>query len=228
MSEGITSNPDISGIGIRINSYVTVFITAVIPQRCVFKWTLTHIRLGAVSQITTLGAFLAWSIYVWANAVTFGSAPECNGKIKYILSYRSVSATAPWVRKFWVIGLGVTAGLVVLGIIGAVLLIRWAGHEGISEDELDLEALADPGSSPRLAISSTVMLQLLVERNKHLILPGETDWAFGQVLSLVMIVASLREVLNFLIDRVRRWREVGDLGDDGIERSGHDLHRYWS
>jgi hypothetical protein len=34
--------------------------------------------------------------------------------------------------------------------------------------------------------------------NKHLILPGETDWAFGQVLSLVMIVANVREILNFV------------------------------
>ncbi|KAH9011989.1 hypothetical protein EDB84DRAFT_988567 [Lactarius hengduanensis] len=281
--EGIPSNPDISGIGIRINFYVTIFITAVIPRRRsteklidalnanagitgfglliaaiiqtfqnrldlyhaifvlhivyflglivyfsgVFKWTLTHIQLGAVSQITTLGAFLAWSIYVWANAVTFGSAPECNGKIEYILWYHSVSATAPWVRKFWVIGLGVTTGFVVLGIIGAVLLIRWAGREGISEDELNLEALY-PNASRMLsvflltvAISSTVMLQLLVKRNRHLILPGETDWAFGQVLSLVMIVVSLREVLNFLIDRVRRWGGVGDLGDDS--RSSIDL-----
>ncbi|KAH9175723.1 hypothetical protein EDB89DRAFT_1903552 [Lactarius sanguifluus] len=167
----IPSNPDISGIEIRTNFYVTVFITAVIPWRRsterlinalnanaglrvtgfglliaviiqtfqnrldlyhaifmlhimyflgVFKWTLTHIRLGAISQIMTLRAFFAWSIYVRANAVTFGSAPECNEKIKYILSYHSISATAPWVWKFWVIGLGVMAGLVVLGIITVV------------------------------------------------------------------------------------------------------------
>ncbi|KAI9448635.1 hypothetical protein BJY52DRAFT_309648 [Lactarius psammicola] len=170
----------------------------------------------------TLGAFFAWSMYVWANAVTFGSTPECNGEIKYILLYRSFSATAPWVRKSWVIGLGVTAGLVVLGIIGAVAITRWARHEGISDDELNMEALY-PNVSRLLsvflltvAISSTVMLQLLVERNRHLVLPGETDWSFGQVLSLVMIVASLREVLNFLIDRVRRWRAwgAGDLGND--------------
>jgi len=53
-----------------------------------------------------------------------------------------------------------------------------------------------------------------VESNKHLILPGETDWAFGQVLSLVMIVASLNEVLKFVIARVRRWRAGYVHGDD--------------
>lgn len=31
-------------------------------------------------------------------------------------------------------------------------------------------------------------------RNKHLILPGENVWAFGQVLSVVMIVSCLREI----------------------------------
>ncbi|KAI9454676.1 hypothetical protein BJY52DRAFT_713919 [Lactarius psammicola] len=273
--EGIPPNPDISGIAIRINFYVTIFIVAVLPRRpsteklidtlnvnagltcfglliaaiiqtfqnrldlyhaifvlyfvnflgtivyCsgIFKWTLTYIRLGAISQITTLGAFFAWSIYVWANAVTFGSTPECNGEIKL---HDSSSATTPRVRKGWVMALGMMAGLMVLGIIGAVAIIRWAKRRGISNDGLNMEALYPRVS--RLfsvilligAISSTVMLQLLIKHNRHLVLPGETDWSFGQVLSLVMTVVSLREICNFLIDCVRqcRARGAGDLGND--------------
>ena len=37
-----------------------------------------------------------------------------------------------------------------------------------------------------------------VYHNKHLILPGENYWAFGQVLSIVMIASILREILELL------------------------------
>jgi hypothetical protein len=57
-------------------------------------------------------------------------------------------------------------------------------------------------SSPRIMFILKHDALLKVERNKHLILPGETDWAFGQVLSLVMIAATLREVLIWL------WQEA--------------------
>jgi len=91
----------------------------------------------------------------------------------------------------------------VIGIIAAFFVIRWARREGIDEDDLNLGDYF-PKSSRLLsftllwvAVLSIVMLELLVDLNKHLILPGETEWAFGQVLSLVMIIASLREILNY-------------------------------
>ncbi|KAH8988409.1 hypothetical protein EDB92DRAFT_1817599 [Lactarius akahatsu] len=192
--DALNANAGLTGFGLLIAAII--------------KWTLTHIRLGTISQITTLGAFLAWSIYVWADAVTFGSAPECNGKIKIYLTVSLRLRDCPMGAE----GLGQS------------LARRDGGPRGTGHH------CADPGSSPGVAISSTVMLQLLV-------------------LSLVMIVAILREVLNFLIDRVRR--RVGDLGDDSrssidfdpelhmmrrvsytecqtFDRSSHDLHYYRS
>jgi len=54
-----------------------------------------------------------------------------------------------------------------------------------------------------------------VRRNKHLILPGEDDWAFGQVLSIVMIASSLREILNFIRYFWKRYCTIPGVGVGG-------------
>jgi hypothetical protein len=105
----------------------------------VFKWTITHIRLGTIIQVMTVSAFLAWSSYIWLNADTFGSTPECNAQVKYVILFFSVRATASWLRKFWIIGLGASAACMVIGIIAAIFVIRWARREGINQDYLYLE-----------------------------------------------------------------------------------------
>jgi len=135
-----------------------------------------------------IAVFLAWSIFIWAHANTFGSTPECNAKIKYVVLFYPVRATASWLRKFWIIGLGISAGWMVIGIIAAFFVIRWARREGIDEDDLNLGdyfpkasrllsftllwcvpfslALAcrkvEHASCIRVAVLSIVMLELLV------------------------------------------------------------------
>jgi len=44
-----------------------------------------------------------------------------------------------------------------------------------------------------------------VHHNEHLILPGKNDWAFGQVLPIVMIAFSLREMLKLLPYLLKRY-----------------------
>ncbi|KAI0248953.1 hypothetical protein BJV78DRAFT_1156176 [Lactifluus subvellereus] len=261
---GIPADPDISGIGIRINFYATIFITAAVPRRRstqklidalnvnagvtgfsllitaimqtlqnrldlyhaifvsyivyylalivyfsgVFRWTLTHIRLGAFIQIMTVLVYLAWSVYIAVHARTFGSSPQCNSRVQYILFDHPISATTPWWRKFWVIFLCITTVWVVIGIIAAIFITRWASRKGIRMEDFNLEKYY-PRASRLLSVillavafSSTLMLELFIARNKHLILPGETKIVFGQVLSFVMIVASLNEVLRILANRI--------------------------
>lgn len=107
----------------------------------VFKWTLTHFRLGAFIQITTVSVYLAWSIYIAANARTFGSSPQCNSQVQYLLLDHAISATTPSLRKFWVISVCITAGWVVIGIIAAIFATRWASWKGVRAADLNLEKL---------------------------------------------------------------------------------------
>lgn len=46
--------------------------------------------------------FIVWWLYVWIQAPTFGSGspPNCNSKVKYVIFFKDVRATVPWLR--WV------------------------------------------------------------------------------------------------------------------------------
>jgi hypothetical protein len=119
----------------------------------VFRWTLTHIRLGAVIQIMTVVVYLSWSVYVAASAKTFGSTPQCNTRVKYIFFFldHSVSTTTPWWRKFWIISLCVAATCVVVGIVAAIFVIQWAANKGVRAGDLLLETYS-PRASKVLSI----------------------------------------------------------------------------
>jgi hypothetical protein len=119
----------------------------------VFRWTLRHIRLGAVVQIMTVVVYLSWSIYVTASVTTFGSTPQCNSRVKYVFFFldHSISATTPWWRKFWIISLCVGATCVIVGIVAAIFVIRWATRKGVRVGDLLLETYS-PRASKVLSI----------------------------------------------------------------------------
>ncbi|KAF8333511.1 uncharacterized protein EI90DRAFT_3052239 [Cantharellus anzutake] len=59
-----------------------------------------RVGLYWISTWIALAAFLGWSIYVLTETPNFGSQPECNGSIVYVVWFRNVSPTH-WVR--WVV-----------------------------------------------------------------------------------------------------------------------------
>jgi hypothetical protein len=62
-------------------------------------------------QILALAAFLAFNVYVWVTAPTFGSQPKCNEDTVYVFFGVSIKATSP-VFRYIILG---TLGTVVAG-----------------------------------------------------------------------------------------------------------------
>ncbi|KAJ5576666.1 hypothetical protein N7535_003592 [Penicillium sp. DV-2018c] len=60
-------------------------------------------------QILALAAFLAFNVYVWVKAPTFGSQPKCNEDTVYVVFGVSIKATSP-VFRYIILG---TLGLIV-------------------------------------------------------------------------------------------------------------------
>ncbi|KAI9455211.1 hypothetical protein F5148DRAFT_1226572 [Russula earlei] len=163
----INSNPDIAGIGTRINFYTTILLTALTPEtatelldglyknsvlyglglvmtaviqtfqeqldlyhaifvmQIIFCLNLVYeygqrrfIRsssrdLGmkifiAVQTFSTV-LFTVWLLYVWIKDGNFGSQPECNHLVKYVLFFANVRATVTWLRVLFIIYLILTA-----------------------------------------------------------------------------------------------------------------------
>jgi len=166
----INSNPDIAGIGTRINFYATIFLIALIPEnerttevvndlyenavfyglalvltaviqtlqeqldlyhaifvmQIIFSLNFVYdygmrkfIRhsksspesrgnfrrmkvIIAIQTFTTV-VFTIWLLYVWIKDSHFGSQPECNHLVKYVLFFANIRATDTWIRVLFIL-----------------------------------------------------------------------------------------------------------------------------
>ena len=88
--------------------------------------------MGVFIQFASVVAFTGWGLYVWIHVNTYGSQPQCNDRIKYVVLLFTVRATAPWLRGLWIAALVLSAvGLMIkFGIQTTLLLLmRRVGEE---------------------------------------------------------------------------------------------------
>jgi len=69
-----------------------------------------------IQKITTL-MFTIWLLYVWINDRSFGSLPQCNHLVKYVILFVKVPATATWIRVLFIIYLALSACFLLFGAI---------------------------------------------------------------------------------------------------------------
>ncbi|KAI9443222.1 hypothetical protein H4582DRAFT_2054282 [Lactarius indigo] len=181
-----------------------------------YHWSKSRIVMGVVIQFASVIAFTVWALYMWIRVKDFGAQHQCNNEVKYVLFFANVRATQPWLRGFWITIIVASAlGLIVKFGYNAFTLLALRHDSGEPEGTERLEKewyffISIPHVLS--AIYSTVMLELMVQRNsmsgKH---GGKVDvddsWAFGQILSVVMIFANMNEVIHFLFGYVARRRE---------------------
>ncbi|KAI0250810.1 hypothetical protein BJV78DRAFT_537311 [Lactifluus subvellereus] len=185
-----------------------------------YKWSRSRFIIGVLAQLVAVIGFTGWALYLWVHVKDYGSQVGCNDKVKYVLMFVSVRATKPWVRDSWIAILVASAvGLLIRFGISAVYRFTLQevektdkreeegerggkGEEGEGKESkggwyFDMDIL-----SLLWAIYATVMLELTVRRNdiQHGgIVNIDNAWAFGQILSAVMIIASLNEVVHFFL-----------------------------
>jgi hypothetical protein len=96
--------------------------------------TAIALILTAMIKIMAFATYLVWSIYIWVNAETFGSTPECNAQVKVIgFLFHSVSPTNLPMRIFWIISLCLSAAFI---IIVTIFIMREGHRRNISEGGL--------------------------------------------------------------------------------------------
>ena len=67
-----------------------------------YLWTRSRRAIGVLLQSLSLVSLIAWGLYMWVNVKHFGSQPECNHQIKYVVFFFTVRATANWLRRLWI------------------------------------------------------------------------------------------------------------------------------
>ncbi|KAI0304417.1 hypothetical protein B0F90DRAFT_1815748 [Multifurca ochricompacta] len=193
-----------------------------------YHWSRSRIVMGVFVQFTSVLGFTGWALYLWIYVKHFGPQPECNDYVKYVVMFFTVGATAPWLRILWIILLvGSALGLVVGFGVNAFFLLTMQ-HEEDNEEEEPEKTWYFSISIPLFlsAIYSTVMLELTVRRNStnhHGVVTVDNSWAFGQILSVVMIVANLNEVLHFLFGFFARRRKSARERQAEEEMAVHEV-----
>jgi hypothetical protein len=89
-------------------------------------------------QYVSVVTFAAWSLYLWVNVKDYGSQPECNDQIKYVIFFVTARATAPWLRKLWISALALSAaGLMVwFGTQAVKLFVRNDVEEAVEMEPM--------------------------------------------------------------------------------------------
>ena len=88
-------------------------------------------------QMFSTAVFTIWFLYVWAQNSRFGSLPDCNHVVKYVLFFASVPATATWLRAFFIVGT-VFAACYQLFEIGTLILSLKTKCSSTSDEEVDV------------------------------------------------------------------------------------------
>jgi len=286
-SQCIQSNPDIAGIGTRINFYVTILLTAMIPetprttelldglyqnsilyglslvitaviqtlqeqldlyhaifvmqiifslnfvytygQRRFIRSSRRDFRMKSFIAVQTFSTvvFTVWLLYVWIKDSSFGSQPECNHLVKYVLFFANVRATVTWLRVLFIIYLVTSACTLVFrfGVILSVYLeefrenihdkvrkvVGGAERQERQEEQERPEQGDGNGTTVRAYVNLSVMsavygiatLELIVQRNRSNIQPGEGAWGFGQIIALILTFGSIIDIVATVREKRR-------------------------
>jgi len=167
---------------------------------------MSIVRLLASTWLYYLATcgFLASAIYLFAKAPTYGSQPECNKTVIFVIFGVNIHATSAIFRWIMVASLScVLLGTVVYCIVVSCMCLH--GREissGSAEDSEDRPQKGFPYHLiGRLGGSAYIiaMLELIIKRNS--VSPQERVWTFGQVLAVVMLVGPLIEILSLILGR---------------------------
>ncbi|KAH9986662.1 hypothetical protein BJV74DRAFT_531954 [Russula compacta] len=300
---GIASNSDIAGIGVRINFYLTILLTALTPEverntelldglytnsvinglglvitaviqtvqdqldlyhaifvmQIIFSLNFVYsygqrrflrsskriFRMKIFIGVQTLSTvvFTVWLMYVWIKDSSFGSQPECNHLVKYVLVFADVRATVNWLRVLFIMNLVITA-FTLFFRFGAILFVymedlRNKFHNKLPSvvpraPEPPKQGVASARKAPERsaaeeavrkyvnasvvwAVYGVATLELIVQRNRSNIQPGEDAWGFGQIIALILIFGS---VIDIVVTVRERWKGTSSK-DSGPRARSH-------
>jgi hypothetical protein len=104
--------------------------------------------MGVCLQFTSLIAYTGWALYVWVHVKTYGSHPECNDHIKYVILFAiPVRATVPWLHRLWMAVLIISSVLLMIGFVlqAFVFFVTWRNSNG-EEEWAGVETEVDTGT----------------------------------------------------------------------------------
>lgn len=179
---------------------------------------MVHFIILPTIHLLLVGSFGIW---VWVKIKAFGDQPECTPGILITFLGRNISVMNPTIRTTSLISYAL-ALVPVLNILGVIALV--VGCSSILKGLLSCgfgnwrKTRATLQYLPAICIPAFIIVtfiidtELMIERNKAIIFPGESQWTFGQTLSMILTVPVLGDIIGSLqvvrsVDRIRSRRK---------------------
>jgi hypothetical protein len=177
------------------------------------KYPMGSIRLlvFTVLHFIAMTSFLAFLIFLFATAPTYGSQPECNASTIYVIFGINIPAVSPIFRCILIASVAlilVTLLLVMLTMSGILCCFATMGFFGSHMSRQgSLSESEEVGRIPLWRLIGHLggcayiiaMIELMIKRNNAA--SSGQQWAFGQVISMLMLVGPLIELLALILGR---------------------------
>jgi hypothetical protein len=143
--------------------------------------------MGVLVQFVSVITFTAWGLYVWfnANIKHFGNENArsiCNDRIKYVVFFVNIRATAPWLRGIWITAL-------VLSAVGLMLTFGWKAMELFETKLMAEEQEAEEADA--IARREVIVTPGTVSHVETKTEEFENEWYFDISFTLLLCVAPL-------------------------------------
>jgi len=188
------------------------------------KNTLRATLIITVQMLST-AVFTIWVLYVWAQNAHFGSQPECNHVVKYVLFFASVNATVTWLRTLFIAGIVFAACSLLYEFSTIVVFVKTKSFQQCSDHAPNSKPTGTREKSnlkglKYLSVVSTILsaiygvttLELIVQRNRVNVGSGEDALGFGQILSLILILQSVVDS----VETFHKWRKEGNQPNEEV------------
>ncbi|KAL2154681.1 hypothetical protein VTH82DRAFT_3357 [Thermothelomyces myriococcoides] len=179
--------------------------------------------MNGILIVCAVAGFIAFNVYVWARAPNFGSQPECNSSVVYVLFGTSIQATNDIFRYTILATLALAPAVFIVVLICGLPCIALACC--CSRDDADctcpwLGDTPDPKSREPNWISETVQvlaytafsiyaivsLEQMISRNP--VSEEESEWSFGQIIALFLLLGPMIDFSNAVAAGIGRNRET--------------------
>ena len=163
--------------------------------------------------------FIAFNVYVWITAPTFGSQPQCNDKVVYVLFGLSIPALSP-VFRYVIIGvLTLVPGMYLVSLLFCAPCVLLAmccccpedldgqccscskpepGDVAINDSHINWKRLGSESVAyTAFYVFATVSLEQTISRNS--VSSDEAKWTFSQILPLFLLLGPAVDFANAMV-----------------------------
>jgi hypothetical protein len=182
--------------------------------------------------LCAMGTFIGFNVFVWVHAPDFGSQRECNDSVVYVLFGQSIQATNKVFRYIILATLAAPpAGFIIFLLIGAPCWVAsccfYRRHFRDFDSQPTSMTVKDDASSISegkrahefirvlvyiaFSIYAIVSLEQMIKRN--LVSEEETEWSFGQIIALFLLLGPTVDFMNAVVEGFRRTPSNDELVD---------------